>query len=384
VANGPIERGLWSTAGRALWFAPWLALGCGLVAIWAGAARGEEKWKTGVEFRQRLAAPVDIHWPDNPLRSSLANLAHAQGVAIFLDRRLDPERAVQLEVRAQTLQTALDRLTGSMQAGNCAIGPLIYIAPPSTAAKLATLAAVRRQEAASLPPPLKAKLLKVAAWQWSDLAMPRALLAELASQAGLPVENPQLVPHDLWPAASLPPLARADRLTVLLAGFGLTYELPAGSNSIRLRAMPAAVVYEREYTTRGDAAKATADLQRMFPEAKLTRSGPRIRVAGAFEDHEKIERLLRGERVRTTQTKPGQKRYTLKVENQPAGGVIKAIAKDLGKEMKYSPELVEKLNHKVSFSLDEVSLEELLQATLRPLGLSYNLTDEALEIVAGE
>lgn len=378
MANKWLGQCLWSTIALALRFA---LLGVLFLAS-AELASAEKKWKTGVEFRQRLDSPVDIHWPENPLRSSLANLANAQGVAIFLDRRLDPQQTVQLEVQAQALQTALDQLSQKVQAGNCAIGSLVYFAPQEMAAKLATLAAVRRQEAAALPAPLKAKLLKSAAWKWNDLATPRELLAELASQAGLRVENPQLVPHDLWPAASLPPLPLADRLTVLLAGFGLTYELPTGEGSLRLREVPATIVYEHEYTTRGDAAKLTADLQRMFPEAKFTRSGARIRIAGPFEDHEKIERLLRGEKVRTTQSKPGQKRYTLKVEDQPAGGVIKAMAKDLGKEMKYSPELVEKLNSKVSFSLQEVTLEDLLQATLQPLGLSYRITEEALEIVA--
>ncbi len=101
-----------------------------------------------------------------------------------------------------------------------------------------------------------------------------------------------------------------------------------------------------------------------------------MQVVAPFEDHEKIERLLRGEKVRTTTTVPGAKHYTMTVKNQPAGGVIKTVAKDLGKEMKYSPEVVGKLNERINLSVKEASLDELLQATLKPLRLTYKLTDE--------
>ena len=57
------------------------------------------------------------------------------------------------------------------------------------------------------------------------------------------------------------------------------------------------------------------------------------------------------------------------------------MAKDLGKEMKYAPELTAKLNEKVTFTVKDSTLAELLETTLQPLGLSYNLTDDALEIV---
>lgn len=348
-----------------------------------GVATGQE-WKVGVAFRQQLEQPVDVHWADNHLRSSLARFAQVQGTAVFLDRRLDADRQLQFDASNLPLRAALDKLAQQVDAGTCLVGPVLYVGPKPTADKLATLAALRRKEAAALPAAVKGKLLKQAAWQWEELSTPRELLENLAHAGGLGVDNPQILPHDLFPAVSLPPLALVDRLSLLLAGFGMTFQLSRDGQLIRLVEIPPVALLEKSYAARGDAAKLQSDLQRIFPAAKITRSGTQVLVVAPYEDHDKIERLLMGEKVRAKTTVPGAKHYTLTVKNQPAGAVIKTVAKDLGKEMKFSPEVVGKLNEPISLSVKESTLDELLRATLAPLGLTYQLTDEALEITTAE
>ena len=77
-------------------------------------------------------------------------------------------------------------------------------------------------------------------------------------------------------------------------------------------------------------------------------------------------------------------RYSLTVENQPAGAVLKTVATQLGKEFKFNPAAGERLRSKVSLSVKDVPLEELLDKTLRPLGLAYKLTDATLEVVPAD
>jgi hypothetical protein len=170
-------------------------------------------------------------------------------------------------------------------------------------------------------------------------------------------------------------------MTLLLAGFHLTYE-PAGRDSIRLVPIPEELVVEKSYTPRASADNAAAELARLVPAAKITLAGRTLRVVASVEDHERIERLLHGESVTTTKVTPGQKRYTLTVENQPAGAVVKTIAGQLGKELTYDPAAVEKLQTKVSFTVKEVPLEELMAKTLGPLGLTYRIEGPALVIAA--
>jgi hypothetical protein len=357
------------------------ALAIAVFFLGANESQAAEQWKTGVEFRQQLEQPVDVHWADNHLRSSLARLAQVQGTAVFLDRRLDPDRQLQFDASNLSLHAALNKLAQQIQAGACLVGPVLYLGPQPTADKLATLAALRRKEAAAMPAAVKAKLLKQAAWHWDELSTPRELLEVLAKEGGLGVDNPQVLPHDLFPAVDLPPLPLVDRLSLLLAGFGLTFQLSRDGHLIRLVEIPAVVLLDKTYAARGDAAKLQSDLQRIFPDAKITRDGASVHVVAPYEDHDKIERLLSGGKVRAKTTVPGEKHYTLTVKNQPAGAVIKTVAKDLGKEMKYSPEVGGKLNEHIDLSVKEGSLDELLQATLKPLGLTYKLTDDALEIV---
>ena len=94
--------------------------------------------------------------------------------------------------------------------------------------------------------------------------------------------------------------------------------------------------------------------------------------------------VLSGQRVGTTTVTPGEKRYSLTVENQSAGSVVKTVANQLGKEMKYDPQIVERLQAKISIVVKDVTLEELLSKALGPLKLSYRIDDATLEIISAE
>ena len=210
------------------------------------------------------------------------------------------------------------------------------------------------------------------------------MLELLTTQAGVTVTNPELVPHDLWPAADLPALAWVDRLTLLLAGFGLTYEFTDEGAAVRLVPIPDEVLVEKTYTPRGEPGPVVAQLRRIMPDAKIRVEGRKLLVTAAEEDHDKVQRLLSGETVKATTTTPGEKRYSLTVTNQAVGSVVKTVANQLGKEMKYDPQVVERLQTKVSLVVKDVTLDELLTKALAPVKLGYRLDDKAIEIIPAE
>jgi hypothetical protein len=346
-------------------------------------AQDVTRWKTGVAFRQQLDEPVGDSWEDRPLRAGLNRISQAYGVAIFLDRQIDPGQAVTATVQNQPLEVFVKQVAAQAKAAMAIVGPVIYLGPPQTASQLATLAAVRRQDAAKLANEAKARLLRVEAWQWDELAQPRQLLDDLGQRGGVKVANAELMPHDLWPAVSLPPLAWTDRLTLLLAGFGLTYEIDQRATTVRLVPAPVAAVLEKKYTSRGAAADLATQLRRLIPDATIRIEQDQLVVAAAQEDHDKIERLLAGQSIRST--KPvkggGERLYSLQVPNEPAGKVVAKLATSLGKELKYDPQVRERLKQPVKLDLEKVTLDFLLESTLKPLGLTYRLTPEALEII---
>lgn len=358
------------TLGMIAWFAP------GRV-VFAQPAEAPP-WKTAAELPPALQSRLSLQWSENPLRPALTNLANSQRTAIWLDRRLDPGQRIELIADDQPLEVILQRLCLKISASHCRIGPVIYIGPKETADRLATLAAVKRQENGN-PPTHKAAFAKAARFAWPELAEPRQLAEALAAEAGLTIANPLALPHDLWPSGDFPPLALADRLTLLAAGFDLTFTVADGS--LTWVPQPATVAYEQGYAWKGNIASALAQVREKVPALAARAEGNQIVARGRFEDHELLARLLSGQSVKTTKVVEGEKVYTLKVDEQQAGAVVKLLAQRLERQLKYEPAVLEKLQQRVSFAVDKVTLDELLRKTLDPVELTYRLDATALEIL---
>ncbi len=378
---------------RAAWFARksvWVAFPTLVIVSWFGndfdgrahhAGAAETAWKTGAEFRKALDQPLGLKWAENPIRDALRNLSNNQQVAIWLDRRVDPSTKLQFELDDVPLGLMLDQLCAKSKLGRAVVGPVVYIGPPAMTEKLATLAAVKRQQAGSHSPEQRARWLRPAVLNVPQLTEPRELVRELARESGATLQNPDAVPHDLWPALSMPQLTLADRLTLVLAGFDLTFDLSADGSTLTIVKIPDSVEYEQTYSWgKGKAQTLASQLQKKFPELKISVADDKVVAVGKYESHELIERILNGETVRTTKVVPGEKVYTLRVDNQSAGAVVKTVAKELGKEMVYDPSLVDKLKTNVSFQVKDAKLEELLNKVLTPLGLAYEINEASLII----
>ena len=365
----------------------WAALAWFAVASCTVAAEPLAAWKTGPAFRRQLDSKVSLTWPMRGLRAALMTLSQNMGVAIFLDRQIDPDQILDLVILDQTLEEALERIAAAANADAKILGAVVYIGPEKNAAKLATLAAIRRQEASLTSGDAKARLLQSRAWQWEELGEPRKLLDELAREARVTIENPEAVSHDLWARSSLPALAWSDRMTLLLAGFDLTFQVSSQGDRLQLIPIPETVALTKTYTPRGTATEVVNQLRRILPDAEIRKEGSKLIVVGSADDHDKVDRLLAGESVRTTKPAkgPGQKVYSLTAQkNTPAGAVLQTIAKQTGKELKYDAALLPKLKENVDLSVKDVSLEELLTATLQPLGLAFRVTDGTIEVLAGK
>ena len=163
----------------------WAAL-CGFVFT-ADSTSGQEPihWKIGGAFSQQIQESVDFEWQDRPLRDGLTRLSQAHGVAIFLDRRIDPDQPITVSVQPQQLEAALRAVAHEAKSEITVLGSVVYFGPPEAARDLATLAALRKQDASKQSADAKSRLLRSAAMQWSELAQPQKILEELAGQAGL-------------------------------------------------------------------------------------------------------------------------------------------------------------------------------------------------------
>lgn len=363
------------------------ALGLMLGAAGAvGAVEEPVPWKTGLALRRQLELPAGVAWSGQTLRQGLTSLSRAYGVAIFLDRRLDPDRTLDLRLRDRPLQEILQEVARHASGDLAQVAHVLYVGPPEAARRVATLAALRRQEVASLPADLRRSLTASQPLEWPELAQPGELVQELVRQAGLRLEHADLVPLDLWPAGSLPPLAWTDRLTLILVGFDLTFVVEGTTRTVTLVPVPDVPQITKSYAVRGSAATLAVQLRRLFPEASLEPQGGRLTVTGRWEDHERIERVLSGETI-TRRDKPpavSGKLYSLTVSQEPAGRVVRTVADALGKKLRYDEAVGQRLTQRIDLKLQNATLDYLLESTLAPLGLTWRVNGDALEIMAGE
>src|SRR5262245_16522724 len=111
----------------------WAAV-CGF-AITSDSIHAQEpaKLKVGGAFNQQIQERVDFEWGDRPLRSGLERLTQAYGVAVFLDRRIDPDQPITISVHAQPLEDALRSIAKLAKSEIAQLGPAIYIGPPDAA-----------------------------------------------------------------------------------------------------------------------------------------------------------------------------------------------------------------------------------------------------------
>jgi hypothetical protein len=230
------------------------------------------------------------------------------------------------------------------------LGRLTYLGPPSAAERLPRLAAMRAEEIARLPAGQRSRLRPEEPLDWPRLAQPRDLVAELVGRRGWRLEQVELVPHDLWAAGALPELPLAEQLTVLLIGFDLSFEVRGRERALKI--VP-------------------------LDEAALERSAGAKRHAGREADAPPRQGPA---------TSTGTRRvYTLRVAEQP----VRAVLQELGRRLNWPIEIDERaigaagrsVDERVSFAVENATQEELLEALLRPAGLSFRRDGERIRVV---
>ncbi|MBW3600256.1 MAG: hypothetical protein KY475_23680, partial [Planctomycetes bacterium] len=327
-----------------------------------------------------------VTWAGTPLRNALEDLGREQNVPVMLDRRIDPDQTVEFALRAGSLERLVREFAARLELGVCWVDSVAYVGPPETTAKLSTVAAIRRREAERLPHDAALRWARVRAWEWPRLTVPRQLIEQLTAEGGFEIVNPDVVPHDLWPEVRLPPLRLADRLTLVLAGFNMTYRLSPDGSQFQLTPMPETAVIAQTYPGKGRARENAEILGRLLPEAEVTVEGEAIRVVGPWETHQDVETLMQGGRVsRTTASsrRTGRTVYSLRVENEPVGGVIKALAQQMMLEVTIDPAAEASLPTLISFNVTDVSRDELFRAVLTPAGLAFRLSEDELHVMPG-
>jgi hypothetical protein len=362
------------------------------------SAQGVSTWSTGPAFEQQLRENTSVSWSGTPLREGLQRLSELQRVCILLDRRIDP--TTRLEVNASgpmaevlvaiakahnATVTDLERrrFPGSTLAFT-RLGPVVFGGSPNVALYLRTINELRKDEVRQFPGEVRQKLVRVQSLRWDDLAEPRQILERLAQTSGVQIAGLDLVPHDLWPGADLPPLGLVERITLVAIQFDLTFRISPDGEQVTLRpADQSDLALERNYPAGPSPQQRLEQWRQLLPETPMELAGGQIRVSGRLEDHERLEGINTQSGQPATSS-GGQEVYTLNIRNIPAAQVYKQLADKLKLELRYDAAGLRdrnvNLDRRITFRVEKVSLEELWRTATAPLGLEAKIEDGVVEI----
>ena len=164
----------------------------GVIALWWGGAPGmalaeEPVWATGRALREHLAAPVNVLWEGNPLRSAISGLSRTQHVAVLIDRRVDPGQKLEVSLKQVPLESALKTIAEGRELGVCRLPWGLYLGPPAAAERFEAVRTALAGGIRRLPPAMQRKYRQFERLAWEDLSTPRDLvenlLAETASKS---------------------------------------------------------------------------------------------------------------------------------------------------------------------------------------------------------
>jgi hypothetical protein len=292
---------------------------------------------------QRIAT---IHWQRVPLRDAIGRLHALFDDIVFVDRRVDPNMRISLDIETTSAEEVVAAIAAERELGAARLGRVVYLGPSGAASQLRAIAAARSQDVARLPAESRTLLTQRQPTTWPRLSEPRGLIASIVEHRGWRLAKADAIPHDLWSAGSLPAFPLAEQLTVLLIGFDLTFEVRPNDRIIQVVPMnvivnPPGPSFAKKQAT---------------PPASAKRS-----KQGARQE------------------------YTLRVPEQPVGLVLQALAKKLNWTIQIDADAIRKggksLATPVSFSVENVDQEHLLDALLSPAGLDYRIEGEQIRII---
>ncbi len=318
-------------------------------------APAAELASTAATLAERLRSPVAVYWSGDPLRRAVTALCASHGVAVVVDRRVDPDRPVDVRTEEMSLGQVLRHVADAHSLGVTALGPVVYLGPPHAAAVLRGVARSRWDEVRALPPAAQERWLRAQRLRWDDLSEPRELVAQLIAQSGFRADGLDRIPHDLWAGAELPPLSLVERLTLLLIQFDLTFAISPDGQTITLAPLPEKLLAEARQA------------------AQKSPGGPLDLPAPG-----------RGKIAASKGRRPAEVRFTQKPTQGPVGVLLQQIADKLGLELRIDHQAIQaaglSLDRSIALEVQEATLDELLEAVLSPAGLAFRRTGKVIEV----
>ncbi len=256
-----------------------------------------ERLLTGRALRDALEERRSETSKGIPLRQALQRLRMDTGIAIVLDRRIDPSRLVDASTEYVTTRNSISAYAKSAAASASFGDNVVAIGPADATARLRTLTTINRKSILSMRRTLAAELYRSLAkshnWSWRDLTAPRQLIVQAAIDLGTTVDNPEIIPHDLWATVNLPPLTFVEFATLVLNQFDLNFEVTADDTIRIVPGVESVAIQQTHRVPSREKDTVVKRWQKDFPQLTVNWKGGSAVVTATVETHERLRELIR-------------------------------------------------------------------------------------------
>ncbi len=339
---------------------------------------------TGSRLRQELQRPINVTRPDVRLREIIQRLAELHHIAILLDRRIDPDQQIDVQLSQVTLMDGLELLAHQVNSDAALVGGTVVIGPVDALDRMRTEIVIQHQMLKDSPPLFGGKTI-----QWEDLQSPTELLPSIAERFDLNLTEIDLVPHDLWAAGIMADVSAVEALTLVAGQFDLTCLWSSDASSVQLAPAHARLTIEKTHQASPQRfAAVKSQLMEIVPLAKVEPRDRHLQIVATVGEHERIEQLLKGESDKRRGETPDQgplrnRTFTLTAERSSVIALLRTLESQ-GTNVEYDSEVLSAagidLSQKVSLSLDKATADEFFRALCEPLGLQFEIDGKTVRL----
>lgn len=319
---------------------------------------------------QALTREASVLWDQKPLREGLGEISANRGISIWLDRRIDPSQPITFTAKAsdtdRSLRRRLSQIASLVAAEALLIENVVYVGPRGEPARL-QYSAVTLHDAFSIAS--GGANAQMRGLSWKELATPDDILHSIAETWDTQLEVS--LPHDLFHAGELArPCTLATQLTLVGGSFskrpvlrGTTIEFEDLSNLTAWQCTYA----RHSLNSLATQPQSISDLKQRYPGSNLGCRAVQCSVLGPTEFHLALLQPAVATRVDANVLKA---KLTYEVLNKKCKTVIDNLAASIGLDIQWDEAIPEEqLERLISFKVEVVPLDELLQAIANASGL---------------
>ncbi len=343
-------------------------------------------WLTGKDLVKASTTPsFSITWMEAELGSELEMASRNTGIAVWIDRRLDPGQKISFSLEKVSFEQFLWRVADQSAAGVIRLGDVYYMAPPSTIAtiqqRLETLKLQIRQLARNSE--LRRGMLTRIHVRSELQIEPRELIGKIFADCKIPEASLATIPHDLWSPVDLPEMEAQQVLSILSAGFDLETVIssdskPEFAKSTQPESTEYLVPEEVLERVSNDQLASMNGIVVSKRGREVTISGKPAAIFSAMRE------LAMSDRKGISSTRPGSREEFSLHQKASRGDIAATVAQSLGLRLVFTDRERRALVEIIEINVDKVAAEEVLDACLKGSGLIYSISGADLRIETGK